>query len=157
MAGFPPVHTFHNLPSGDVRVIQSLPGDVRGVSKDNPCEYSDGLGDDRDVAPHGAGAGAFTALKFKCRREQMQQFIGACFHVGELISDAETESDLQSYPKRRANIAKSPNAGVSASAGCMHVFNCLVGHILCWMQACLEDPASDPRSTGPRFHAKSWW
>jgi len=71
--------TLHVLPNGDVRVIQSPADDVMMCS---PSEE----------AMHTTGDSALSALKFECSERELMQLIGAHFHIGELITDADIES-----------------------------------------------------------------
>uniref|UniRef100_A0A7S1KY12 Uncharacterized protein n=1 Tax=Alexandrium catenella TaxID=2925 RepID=A0A7S1KY12_ALECA len=123
-------HTFHVLPNGDVRVIQSPPGDVvlrgdawlrqgggvrqpnSGVATEPPSTALD-------------GAAAVAALKFECPREQLQQLIGTHFHLGELVIDAEIESASRSQSKRQGTSPRPPAAS-PAGAG-QTGSGCLVG------------------------------
>lgn len=85
-------HTFHMLPNGDVRVIQSAPGDVV-VKRKAP----------KQPGPKAAGAQACGAastatmrsVKFQYSTERLQKLIGTYFHVGELVIDAEYDSLLR--------------------------------------------------------------
>mmetsp|Transcript_43081 Transcript_43081/g.133325 ORF Transcript_43081/g.133325 Transcript_43081/m.133325 type:complete len:422 (+) Transcript_43081:143-1408(+) len=113
-------HTFHVLPNGDVRVIQSPPRDV--------VLRVDSMGKKREEAARGgqrpdgaAGPGvpaevlsfpafavsgnnstssAVAALKFECPTEQLQPLVGAHFHLGELVIDAEIESASRESERR---------------------------------------------------------
>jgi hypothetical protein len=71
----------HVLPNGDVRVIQSL------ADNDLMCSTS-------DKAAHTIGdtPSALPALKFEGSQQDLEQLIGAHFHIGELIADADIES-----------------------------------------------------------------
>lgn len=85
-------HTFHMLPNGDVRVIQSAPGAVV-VKREAP----------KQLGPKAAGAKACGAsatstmrsVKFQYSTERLRKLIGTYFHVGELVIDAEYDSFLR--------------------------------------------------------------
>jgi len=95
-------HTVHMLPNGDVRVIQSPPRDlvIRGSSPDFPTDEisKDKQPNDDQVKPlasaifSGTDLSAVAALKFECPRDQLDKLVGAHFHIGELMIDAEIES-----------------------------------------------------------------
>lgn len=76
----------HNLPNGDVRVIQS-PAD--NVMMRTPSEEN---------VTHTAGnhrPSALSALKFEGSVRDLQKIIGAHFHIGELIADADIDSQIR--------------------------------------------------------------
>lgn len=80
----------HVLPNGDTRVIQSPPQDV--VVKTHPRRRSWKVEEEvQHLLPEWQEADLTTmaALAFDCPREELQQLVGAHFHVGELTVDAE--------------------------------------------------------------------
>jgi len=79
--------TLHVLPNGDVRVIQSPADDVM------MCSATDTVSNERDEMP-------LSALKFEGSSQDLEQLIGAHFHIGELIADA----DIESRNRRRASV-----------------------------------------------------
>jgi len=95
-------HTVHMLPNGDVRVIQSPPHDlvIRASSPDCPTDETskDEQPKDEEVKPLASGIfsatdlSAVAALKFECSRDQLDKLVGAHFHMGEIMIDAEIES-----------------------------------------------------------------
>eukprot|EP00931_Biecheleriopsis_adriatica_P095931 TRINITY_DN69582_c0_g1_i1.p1 TRINITY_DN69582_c0_g1~~TRINITY_DN69582_c0_g1_i1.p1 ORF type:complete len:332 (+),score=46.11 TRINITY_DN69582_c0_g1_i1:92-1087(+) len=74
-------HTFHHLPDGDVRVIQSAPGDVL-----RPLPEECGQGQQTNN---------LRAVKLAYSSETIQKLVGTYFHVGELIIDAELETFIR--------------------------------------------------------------
>lgn len=126
-------HTFHVLPNGDVRVIQSPPGDVvlRGDSWRKQGKGMQQSNNGAAVEPSSTAADGSTsvaALKFECPREQLQQLIGAHFHLGELVIDAEIESATRSQTKHAGGSPKSatrPNGAQDKSLGCLVGLNIL--------------------------------
>jgi hypothetical protein len=91
--------TFHMLPNGDVRVIQSPPPDiVIGRALANAAALGEEPVDGVVKPPHlgtvcsGGDLPAVSALMFKGPKEALQQMIGVHFHIGELVIDAEVES-----------------------------------------------------------------
>lgn len=88
--------TFHTLPNGDVRVIQSPSRDVilseaRSDWSSRGSTSSGSLSDGElpDVA----------ALRFRCSRKMLQELVGAYFHVAELVVDAEDEATQRQTSK----------------------------------------------------------
>jgi hypothetical protein len=88
--------TYHMLPNGDVRVIQSPPCDIV-MGQPVTSVPEEGIA---DVPTKTGSAGALcrgdlpsvAALLFKGPTESLRRLIGAHFHVGELVADAEMES-----------------------------------------------------------------
>lgn len=79
--------TLHTMPNGDVRVIQTPARDVL-MCKEGECRQGkNGL----QLQSTGRTS-TLVALRFPCRKELLGQLVGAYFHVGELIADAEAES-----------------------------------------------------------------
>jgi len=123
-------HMLHELPNGDTRVIQSPPQDV--VVRAGSEHASEGQwAVDDEVKPL---ASAFTdetediatmaALAFDCPREELQQLVGAHFHVGELTVDAESEA----FPRAPwhhqgripcASVKDATDAAVGADSSCV--------------------------------------
>lgn len=89
--GRPSVQAFHTMPNGDVCVIQSPPLDCMiSLEPDSPMG---GMSSDRFLNASAEELGRpYAALKFRCPRERLAQLIGAHFHVGELMIDAEMDS-----------------------------------------------------------------
>lgn len=85
LAGAAP--TLHSLPNGDVRVIQSPPRDV--IVADGSANRM-GRGSPSSSSKPDLGA---VALKFRCSKSRLAQLQGSHFHIGELLIDAEKESD----------------------------------------------------------------
>jgi hypothetical protein len=83
--------TLHMLPNGDVRVIQSPADDIMMRSP------SDKMHTDGD------SSGSLSALKIKGSKEELQRLIGAHFHIGEVIADADVESRNRRRERRREN------------------------------------------------------
>jgi hypothetical protein len=71
--------TLHKLPNGDIRVIQSPADDVMMRT---PCGKAMHMANDRQLS----------ALKFEGSIKVLEHLIGAHFHIGELIADADIES-----------------------------------------------------------------
>lgn len=118
-------HTFHMLPNGDVRVIQSPPRDVV-LRMDTVSTEGEQAGQRATTEPprpdsHAASrctSSAVAALKFECPREQLQTLIGAHFHLGELVIDAEIESASRCNPRRSSKSGNwSDQAATAKGAG----------------------------------------
>merc|ERR1719265_1401296 len=73
--------TVHVLPNGDMRVIQSPDNDV--IQK----------GDDKETTSFRVGETSMSALKLEGKQHDLEKLIGAHFHIGELIVDADIESE----------------------------------------------------------------
>uniref|UniRef100_A0A7S4SVR6 Uncharacterized protein n=1 Tax=Alexandrium monilatum TaxID=311494 RepID=A0A7S4SVR6_9DINO len=147
-------HTFHMLPNGDVRVIQSPPGDVvlqggswhqQGEGKRPPRQGAA----DSSAALASNGASVVAALKFACPRDQLQQLIGAHFHLGELVIDAEIESASRSQSKRSGACSTSGRGcgrwtgrHTGSESRCLAGFNSLVAKLISHITPLLEDVLS---------------
>eukprot|EP00930_Biecheleria_cincta_P036211 TRINITY_DN24846_c0_g1_i1.p1 TRINITY_DN24846_c0_g1~~TRINITY_DN24846_c0_g1_i1.p1 ORF type:complete len:354 (+),score=66.12 TRINITY_DN24846_c0_g1_i1:56-1117(+) len=85
-------HTFHMLPNGDVRVIQSAPGDVV-VKREAPKELGPKAAGDKVCGA--AATATMRSVKFQYSTERLRKLIGMYFHLGELVIDAEYDSILR--------------------------------------------------------------
>jgi len=118
------ITTLHELPNGDVRVIQSPARDVV-LSSTLPSGTAAAAGSDeraraRSVAAapstgsmHSSASGAelsrsVAALKFECPAERLQPLVGTHLHVGELVFDAEVESCKRRYTACVKSVPKAP-------------------------------------------------
>jgi len=121
--------TFHTLPNGDLRVIQSPPADiVLSRVMENPQE-----GDGQEDGPvriqtsghSGGDLPAVSAVLFQGPKESLQPFVGAYFHIGELVIDAEMESISRHH-------ASSPghSVGCTCLAGLQTILYKLIKRIL---------------------------
>lgn len=118
----PAAHAFHVLPNGDVRVIQSP---SREFDPEVYCSPEDSArlvwkgpsGDDLSV----------TALKFDCAQEDLQCLVGAHFHLGELMVDAELQS-----VRRGSSVWSSGNlfGDFPPNIGCFAGVNTIIGKIV---------------------------
>lgn len=108
-------HTFHMLPNGDVRVIQSAPGECL-VKEEAP---------ESDATPK---LKEFGSLKLHYSVEKLQKLIGTYFHIGELVIDAELESIL----RKTSAIGSLPVAAFSYEAhdGCFGGLQARVYHCI---------------------------
>lgn len=91
--------TFHMLPNGDVRVVQSPDQDVivgavvdaaQQVIENSISSLSSFKSNEFGCELNNMTASA--ALKFDCSSEKLEKLIGVHFHLGELIVDTEMES-----------------------------------------------------------------
>lgn len=147
--GYENAHTFHRLPNGDVRVIQSPPGDIvlqgdawRRQNGGKPQPGEDAVAEPHPVAPNADSAVA--ALKFECPREQLQQFIGTHFHFGELVIDAEFEAASRSQSRRQSTSSTSTTGTstpqpVKSDCWCLDGLNSLFVKMLNHIMAMLAD------------------
>lgn len=145
-------HTFHMLPNGDVRVIQSPPGDVMWQGEQGE---EDGGSVSKVPTPpveateSGAGAvAAVASLKFGCPREQLMQLVGAHLHLGELVVDAELESLLRSNKRPPPGLGKhgpvkqrhSPGCG----SACIEGLNRLLDQIISVLVPLFDESSAPP-------------
>jgi len=86
--------SFHTLPNGDVRVWQSTPDVMQPI-------FTGAM-----LRP------PFFTLKFLCPTDALEQILGAHFHMGELLSDAEVESHSQ----RSIKVAAALQAGANETS-----------------------------------------
>eukprot|EP00403_Amphidinium_massartii_P021476 CAMPEP_0178390566 /NCGR_PEP_ID=MMETSP0689_2-20121128/10713_1 /TAXON_ID=160604 /ORGANISM="Amphidinium massartii, Strain CS-259" /LENGTH=384 /DNA_ID=CAMNT_0020011081 /DNA_START=219 /DNA_END=1372 /DNA_ORIENTATION=+ len=109
------ITTLHELPNGDVRVIQSPARDVvlssasssSGSKSDTDSTAAGSSSKGGSAATstgsiHSSGSGtdlsrSVAALKFECPAERLQPLVGTHLHVGELVFDAEVESYKRRY------------------------------------------------------------
>jgi len=160
-------HMFHTLPNGDMRVIQSpcrdvvlgagagqstgprlptlLNGRLAGA-KLSGLRLDDGsLSADGDETPSTAlCAKSLAALKFKnFQREHLQKLVGANFHMGELIVDADCESrDAHRKPRLLSGRREEPIREESTANGCMNsvrTARLLWKQFSCWVERCLTE------------------
>jgi len=127
--------TLHKLPNGDVRVIQSPADDVMMCSPSTQMLQQ-------------PGSGALTVLKFEGSEQDLEQIIGAHFHIGELIADA----DIESKNRQRASLvfkhrvsAKGCWEGVSSALKTLAVMCEPSG-----VQRMQPDPPAKPRDRVPQ-------
>jgi len=128
------ITTLHELPNGDVRVIQSPARDVV-LSSTSPSGNQDEVRG-RTVAPapstgsmHSSASGAelsrsVAALKFECPAERLQPLVGTHLHVGELVFDAEVESCKRRYT---ACVRSVPKASLLPILWSMNLGECWKG------------------------------
>jgi hypothetical protein len=120
-------HTFHMLPNGDVRVIQSPPRDIMLQADDERMQAKpqEGAVTEAHAAVGLPGEDSSTVVRFECPREHLQLLIGAHFHVGELAVDADLESAFRDDPGARS--ASSSDAGVRFVSNQDGLGICLLG------------------------------
>lgn len=77
-------------------------------------------------------------LSSECPLEQLQQLIGACFHLGELVVDAEIESALRESFSRQTSpsILCATRSGASGDR-CLAGVGLLACKLLGWLQPLL--------------------
>mmetsp|Transcript_61227 Transcript_61227/g.145770 ORF Transcript_61227/g.145770 Transcript_61227/m.145770 type:complete len:412 (-) Transcript_61227:222-1457(-) len=120
------ITTLHELPNGDVRVIQSPARDVvlssasssSGSKSDTDSTAAGSSSKGGSAATstgsiHSSGSGtdlsrSVAALKFECPAERLQPLVGTHLHVGELVFDAEVESYKRRYTACKKSITKAP-------------------------------------------------
>jgi len=105
---FSQAHTFHVLPNGDVRVIQSPSKDM--VFAEHARTGHTTAGSNDKVAPLTAGSrtslgadmGALGAIRFECSKEQLRHLLGAHLDIGELLADREAVPHRAAGPQAAA-------------------------------------------------------
>jgi len=112
-------HTFHMLPNGDVRVIQS-PGECVVQEEAEVTES--------DKKSSRISNAAFGSLKLQYSMEKLQNLVGTYFHVGELFIDAELESALRKSSV--GGMLPMPELSSKARDGCFgglqsRLYNCI--------------------------------
>mmetsp|Transcript_118547 Transcript_118547/g.335368 ORF Transcript_118547/g.335368 Transcript_118547/m.335368 type:complete len:356 (-) Transcript_118547:121-1188(-) len=123
--------TFHVMPNGDLRVIQSPPPDiVFGRPLEDPVSAGVGPTEQRVPRPLPSGISdcdlaGVAALMFKGHLETLRHLIGAHFHVRELVIDAEMESIGMSQQS-----CKSSPDGAASQCGCFVGVQALLHSVL---------------------------
>jgi len=96
--------TLHTLPNGDVRVIQCAPKDILVNDQAHSRQTSE-MQTTISKMSFASSVASFAdlpqldTLNLKCSRQQLQKLVGAYFHVGELVVDAEMEACRQQTRK----------------------------------------------------------
>jgi len=148
--------TYHMLPNGDVRVIQSPPADIvmgrpvlSNIAEDKDIEIAD--------APVKLGSGAalscgelpsVSALLLKGPQEGLRRLIGVHFNIAELLIDADAKMETDS--KSSASLSTRAPSRASATSSRRPVQKprlvttpgCLSG----WLLTCANTFFSSPRS-----------
>jgi hypothetical protein len=102
--------TIHILPNGDLRVIQSPADDI--------------IRDTTKELPKGCAGKALSALKFEGMERDLAPLIGTHFHIGELIADADIESEARHLLRQQ-----SDEMALNAPPGCLDAVLRMIGRI----------------------------
>merc|ERR1719265_1208852 len=123
--------TFHTLPNGDVRVIQSPAQDIivgavvdaaQQVIENSISSLSSFKSSEFSNCELNQMT-ALAALKFDCSTEKLEKLIGVHFHLGELIVDTEMVSLSRGWAKG-AEYAKAAESAKDVRSPCHATTDC---------------------------------